>query len=357
MDVLKRTVNRITALDEEAMAAARARLDDLVKPIGSLGRLEDIAAQLAGITGKVKNQIHKKGIVIMSADNGIVAEGVAAALPAVTLIMTGNFVKGVTGVAVLAKEAGADLNVVDIGVNGDTSVFPGVLQRKIAFGTANFAKGPAMTREEAIRGIEIGIEVAEAMVADGYDLLGTGEMGIGNTSSSSCVLAALGGVDIDVAVGRGAGLTDEAHRHKKAVLQRALDLNRPDANDPIDVVAKVGGFDIAGLAGVFLAAAAHKVPVVVDGFISAAAALVACRIEPKARLYMVPSHSSAEPGFHAMMNAVDMEPILNLNMRLGEGSGCPLAFHVIDGALAVMNDMATFAEATVSNETLVDIRE
>ncbi len=357
MELLQKTLAQITPIDETAVAAARARLDDLVKPIGSLGRLEAISAQIAGITGQVKNEIKKKGIIVMSADNGIVEEGVAAAPQVVTLIMTGNFMKGVTGVAVLAKEAGADLTVVDIGVNGDTSAFPGVLQKKIANGTANFAKGPAMSREDAVKAMEIGIEVAESLIEQGYDLIGTGEMGIGNTSSSSCILAALGGVEIDIAVGKGAGLTDEAHNYKKSVLKKALELNQPDKDDPIDVVAKVGGFDIAGLTGVFLAAAAHKVPVVVDGFISAAAALVAYRMNPLSRQYMIPSHSSAEPGFLAMMAQIDMEPILNLDMRLGEGSGCPLAFHVVDCALAIMNHMATFAEATVSNETLVDIRE
>ncbi len=357
MELLQKTMKAIAPLDEKAMAAAQARLDDLVKPIGSLGRLEALAAQISGITGQVKNELKKKAIIVMSSDNGIVEEGVAAAPQVVTLIMTNNFVKGVTGMAVLAKEAGADITVVDIGVNGDTSSFPGVLQKKIAFGTANFAKGPAMSKEDAVKAMEIGIEVAENRIAEGYDLIGTGEMGIGNTSSSSCILTALGGVSLDVSVGKGAGLTVEAHELKKKVLQQALDLNKPDKNDPIDVVAKVGGFDIAGLAGVFLACAAHKVPVVVDGFISAAAAFVAYRLNPLSRQYMIPSHSSAEPGFLAMMAQIEMEPILNLDMRLGEGSGCPIAFHVLDCALAIMNHMATFAEATVSNETLVDIRE
>lgn len=357
MELLQKTIANIKPLDEEAVAAAKARLDDLVKPIGSLGRLEALAAQISGIKGQVKNELKKKAIIVMSADNGIVEEGVAAAPQSVTLIMTKHFMKGVTGMAVLAKEAGADITVVDIGVNGDTTGFPGVLQKKIAYGTANFAKGPAMSREDAVKAMEIGIEVTEDLIAKGYDFIGTGEMGIGNTSSSSCVLVSLSDVDLDIAVGKGAGLTGEAHELKKSVLKKALELNQPDKNDPIDVVAKVGGFDIAGLTGVFLACAAHRVPVVVDGFISAAAALVAYRLQPLSREYMIPSHSSAEPGFLAMMEQIKMQPILNLDMRLGEGSGCPLAFHVLDGAMAVMNNMATFAEATVSNETLVDIRE
>ena len=356
MELLKHTLTQIQPLDEEALAAAKARLDDLVKPIGSLGRLEEIAAQIAGITGKVKNAIPRRNIIIMSADNGIVAEGVAAAPPVVTQIMTGNFLKGVTGVAVLAREANAALTVVDIGVDADLDI-EGLIDRKIARGTNNFAKGPAMSYDQAVQAVETGIEIANAVIARGVDIIGTGEMGIGNTSSSSCVLMTLGNVPVEVAVGKGAGLTREAHEHKMKVLQDAIALNQPNANDPLDVVAKVGGFDIGGLCGVYLACAAARVPVVVDGFISAAAALVAIKLCPTVRQYMIASHCSAEPGFMAMMQAIDMQPILNLDMRLGEGSGCPLAFHVIDGAMAMMNDMATFAEATVSNETLVDIRE
>lgn len=356
MELLKSTIADIRPLDEQVMREARARLDNLVKPIGSLGRLEDIAARLAGITGRLHNDMAKRAIIIMAADNGVVAEGVAAADQAVTAIMTQNFLKGVTGVAVLAKEARADLRVVDIGVKADLEA-PGLINRKIAYGTANFAVEPAMSYDDAVKAVEIGIEVANDTIDQGYDIIGTGEMGIGNTSSSSCVLVVLGDVTIDVAVGKGAGLTEDAHTHKKQVLQRTIDLHAPAKSDPLDVVAKVGGFDIAGLAGVYLACAARRVPVVVDGFISAAAALVAISLAPAAREFMFASHCSAEPGFMAMMRAIDMEPILNLDMRLGEGSGCPLAFHVIDGATTIMNDMATFAEATVDSTNLVDIRE
>ncbi len=357
MTLLKETIAKIQPLNQEVKQEAAKYIDSLIKPIGALGKLEEIAAQIAGITGKVKgNSIEKRGIIVMSADNGICDEGVASAPQSVTTIMTGCFVKGVTGMAVMAKEAGADVTVVDIGVKDELNI-PGILNRKIANGTANFAKGPAMSYDDCLKAMEIGIEVANDLAAQGYNIIGTGEMGIGNTSSSSCVLVALTDVPMDVAAGKGAGLTDQAHAHKKQVLSDAIALNQPNPQDPIDVVAKVGGFDIAGMAGIFLACAANRIPVVVDGFISAAAALVAVRLCPAARDYMISSHCSAEPGFNAMIAAAGLKPMLMLDMRLGEGSGCPIAFHVVDCALAMVNNMATFEEVTMNDDFLVDIRE
>lgn len=357
MTLLKETIAKIKPLDKEVQQEAAKYIDSLIKPIGALGKLEEIGAQIAGITGKVKgNEMKKRGIIVMSADNGICDEGVASAPQSVTTIMTGCFVKGVTGMAVMAKEANADVTVVDIGVKDELDL-PGILNRKIANGTNNFAKGPAMTYEDCIKAMEIGIEVANDLASKGYDIIGTGEMGIGNTSSSSCVLVSLAGVDMDIAVGKGAGLTEEAHTHKKKVLRDAIALNKPNPEDPIDVVAKVGGFDIAGMAGIFLACAANRIPVVVDGFISAAAALVAVRLCPTAKDYMISSHCSAEPGFNAMVEAAGLEPMLLLDMRLGEGSGCPIAFHVVDCAMAMVNNMATFEEVTMNDDFLVDIRE
>ncbi len=357
MSLLKETIAKIQPLDKEVEKEANKYIDTLIKPIGALGRLEEIAAQIAGITGKIKgNEMKKRGIIVMAADNGICDEGVASSPQSVTTIMTGCFIKGVTGMTVMAAEAKADVTVVDIGIKDEIDI-PGVLNKKIANGTANFAKGPAMSYDDCVKAMEIGIETANGLADAGYDIIGTGEMGIGNTSSSSCVLVSLTDVPMDIAAGKGAGLTDEAHAHKKKVLSDAIALNQPDPNDPIDVVAKVGGFDIAGMAGIFLACAANRIPVVVDGFISAAAALVAVRLCPAARDYMISSHCSAEPGFNAMIEAAGLKPMLMLDMRLGEGSGCPIAFHVVDCALAMINNMATFEEATINDDFLVDIRE
>jgi len=356
MSLLEKTLAEIKPLDGEALAAAKARMDDLIKPIGSLGRLEEIAIQLSGMTGQVKNKINKKVTVVMSADNGVMDEGVSAAPQVVTLIQTGNFFRGICGINVLSRAAGADVHVVDIGINGDIEI-PGLVSKKIRKGTSNMAKGPAMSRQEAIRAMEIGIETVQGLAAAGYDLFGTGEMGIGNTSTSSAVMMGLTGCTVEQAVGKGAGLNPEDYNRKKHVILQAMTLNQPNAGDPIDVLAKVGGFDIAGLAGCFLAAASLRKPIVIDGFISAVAALVAYRLNPLARDYMIPSHCSAEPGVNIVMNVMGLKPLLILEMRLGEGSGCPLAFQIIESATAVMNEMATFAEGTIVSDTLVDIRE
>lgn len=357
MSLLNETLAGITSIDKETQKNAMDYIDGLIKPIGSLGKLETIAAQIAGITGKAKgNAMKKRCIVAMCADNGVYEEGVAVAPQEVTVLMAKAMAACGSGMTVMAKEAGAEYLLVDVGIKCNEPI-DGVVNKKIAMGTANFAKGPAMTREQCIQGIETGIEIVKDLKAQGYDLIGTGELGMGNTSSSSCVLVALTDVSLDEAVGKGAGLTDEMHQHKKDVLRKALELNQPDKNDPIDVISKVGGFDIAGLVGVYLGAAFCKLPVVVDGFISAAAALAAVKICPVVSEYMITSHCSAEPGFTAMMDALGKKPMLMLDMRLGEGSGCPIAFHVIDSALAMVNDMATFADATIDSSEFVDIRE
>lgn len=267
MNNFKAVVEGIKPLDKKAMEEAKVRMDNLIKPIGSLGRLEDIAIQLAGITGRVKNKIGKKCTIVMSADNGVMDEGVSAAPQIVTLIQTGNMFKEICGINVLSKVAGADIRVVDIGINGDLDC-PGLIQRKIRKGTSNMAKGPAMSRDEAIKAIEVGMEVTDQLVKEGYNLLGTGEMGIGNTSTSSAMLMCYTGCTAEVAVGKGAGLTEEDFTKKKRIIEQAIRVNNPDPHDPIDVLAKVGGFDIAGLVGCFLAAAYHRVPIVIDGFIS-----------------------------------------------------------------------------------------
>lgn len=337
--------------DEEAYLAARARLDSLCKPPGSLGRLEDIAAQLAGITGRVRNQVPRRAVVIAAADNGVTEEGVASADPAFTRTQTENFIRGITGVAVLARRAGADLIVADVGIDAPPCP-PPILDYKVAYSTKNFCHGPAMTREEALKAFLAGAELARTAKARGYDIIGAGEMGIGNTTTSAAVLAALTGKPPAEVTGRGAGLSAGAYRRKVAVIERGLAVNRPDAADPVDVVAKVGGFDIAALAGLYLGAAAERLPIVSDGFISTVAALVAIRLCPDVRDFIIPSHKSAEPGFAVLCAAAGLTPMLDMGMRLGEGSGCPLAFFLCDCACDILSGMATLEEAAVGAQYL-----
>jgi nicotinate-nucleotide--dimethylbenzimidazole phosphoribosyltransferase len=343
LDLLQRTIDAIGPLDTAAMAKARERLDALLKPHGSLGRLEDIAVQLSGITGTAVKQINKKTIIVMCSDNGVTEEGVSSYPSEVSSLVAGTILKGISGISVLAKHAGAGLLVVDIGLNGDTGDSR-IMKRKIRQGTSNIAKGPAMTRQEAVRAIETGIEITGGAIDAGAELLGTGEIGIGNTTTSSALVHIFTGAGIDEVVGRGAGLSDDRLRLKKDIVSRAVSLNRPDPADPIDVLSKVGGFDIAGLVGCYLAAASRRVPIVVDGFISGAAAVAAVKIHPGSRSFMFSSHTSAEPGASAISRALDLHPMLALDMRLGEGTGCALAFHIIEAAVKIMNEMGTFKD-------------
>ncbi len=343
---------KIKPLDEEAMSAARARQAQLAKPPGSLGRLEELSVQLAGITGKVHNTIEKKHLLVFAADNGVVEEGVSSAPQSVTLQQTVNLTRAKTGASVLAKHFGCGITVCDVGVNADVTE-KAVLNRKIAYGTKNIAQGPAMTREQALTAIRTGIELAQSTDAD---VLGVGEMGIGNTTTSSAVLSVLLDADVEDVTGRGGGITDENFRKKKDVIRRAIALNRPDRSDVVDVLAKVGGFDIAAMCGAFLGAAATQRPVVIDGFISAVAALCAVRLCPNVRGYLIPSHASYEIGYRLAMDAMELQPMLLLEMRLGEGSGCPLAFEILSAACAVMNCMATFDQAGINDDYLDEIR-
>ena len=347
---------QIKALDAEAMAEARARLDSLAKPPGSLGKLEDIAATLAGISGKMVYDTAKRCVIIMSSDNGVVEEGVASAPQAVTYVQTLNFIRGLTGVAVIAKQFNADLIVVDVGINADVD-HPLIRDRKIRKATWNIAKQEAMTYDEAARAVLIGIETAVEAVKDGYTLLGAGEMGIGNTSTSAAVLSALTGILPEQVTGKGAGLKDDAYQHKIEVVRKAIAQNKPNPADAIDVLAKVGGFDLAAMAGVYIGAAYMRVPVVIDGFISIVAALAASRLNPLVKDYMIASHVSFEHGFMHAALALGIEPCLHLTMRLGEGSGCPIMFAVIDAATAVIRDMGTFEQANISDDYLNEVRE
>lgn len=349
LDALVRVV---APLDRGTMTAAETYQARLAKPPGSLGRLEELSIQLAGITGRVHNALNKKQLLVFAADNGVVAEGVSSAPQSVTKQQTINLMRGKTGAAVLAKHFGCGLTVCDVGVNADIYE-SAVLNRKIAYGTQNICTGPAMTREQALQAILTGAAVAENVDAD---VIGVGEMGIGNTTTSSAVLAVLLGADVEAVTGRGGGITEESFRKKKAVIRTAIEVNRPDRDDVVGVLSKVGGFDLAAMCGAFLGAAAARRPAVIDGLISAAAALCAVRLCPNVRGYLVPSHASFEIGYRLAMEAMDLRPLFDLGMRLGEGSGCPLAFQVLDAACAVINDMATFDEAGINDDYLDEIR-
>lgn len=345
-------VRAVLPLDRGAMTAAEEYQARLAKPPGSLGRLEEISIQLAGITGRVHNALNKKQLLVFAADNGVVAEGVSSAPQSVTKQQTINLMRGKTGAAVLAKHFGCGLTVCDVGVNADIYE-SAVLNRKIAYGTQNICTGPAMTREQTLQAILTGAEIARTVDAD---VIGVGEMGIGNTTTSSAVLAVLLGTDVEAVTGRGGGITEESFRKKKAVIRTAIEVNRPDRDDVVGVLSKVGGFDLAAMCGAFLGAAAARRPAVIDGLISAAAALCAVRLCPNVHGYLVPSHASFEIGYRLAMEAMDLHPLFDLGMRLGEGSGCPLAFQVLDAACAVINDMATFDEAGINDDYLDEIR-
>ncbi|MCL2401149.1 MAG: nicotinate-nucleotide--dimethylbenzimidazole phosphoribosyltransferase [Oscillospiraceae bacterium] len=354
-DRLKEYISRIKPLDTDAMERARVRLENLAKPPGSLGRLEDIVEKLAGISGALFYDTSKRCVIIMSGDNGVFEEGVAATPQSVTYAQTINFARGLTGVAAIAKQFNTDLIITDVGINADID-FPGVRNRKIRKATWNIAKGDAMTYAEAEQAILVGIETGIEAAGSGYKLLGAGEMGIANTTTSAAVLCALTGLPAEQIAGKGAGLKEAAYRHKIEVVRNAVQNNKPDVSDAVDVLSKVGGFELAAMTGVFLGGAIARVPVVIDGFVSIVAALCAARISPVAKDYMIASHASFEQGFVHAANALGVEPYMNLNMRLGEGSGCPIMFALIDAACAAMRDMATFEEAEINDEYVDEIR-
>ena len=353
---LEQILAGIRGADTAAIEAAKKRNDGLLKPLGSLGRLEDMAIRMAGITGAVCNTAEKRCMLVFAADNGIVEEGVAGTPQEMTRNHTKNIAEGVSGVGVLAAYAGADVKVIDVGVKGRVDG-PLVIDLHIADGTNNFAKGAAMTREQAIQGILIGVDMVRCCKEEGYELLGCGEMGIGNTSSSSACCMALTGLAAEEAVGKGGGLTDEGLAHKKEVLCAALSLNKPDPNDPIDVIAKVGGFDIAALTGCYLGAAYYRLPMVIDGLIGAVSALCACRLQPACADFLFASHASMEPAYAHIIKELGLEPVLDLRMRLGEGTGCPLAFHLIGSACAMLRDMHSFAQKSMDETYRIDMRK
>lgn len=339
----------VRPLDPADLEAAQARLDDLTKPPGSLGRLEEVAKRLAGIQRTTRPRIGKKRIYTLAADHGVTEEGVSAYPREVTAQMVLNFLRGGAAINVLARHVGAEIVVVDIGVDHDFEGVGGLVHAKVARGTRNLARGPAMTREEALRALGVGADLARRAAEDGVDLVGIGEMGIGNTTPAAAILAAFAGLPPREVVGRGTGVDDEGLRRKAQAVARGLEINRPDPSDPLDVLHKVGGFEIAGMAGVCLGAAAQRIPVVVDGFISTAAALVATRLEPRVADYLFLSHLSQERAHIRMVEHLGQDPLLVLEMRLGEGTGAALAMSVIEASAKILSEMATFSEAGVSN--------
>lgn len=349
MGKLETVVEKIKPVDRALLEPAQLRLDNLTKPRGSLGRLEDFASRVVAITGKENPDLSRKVILTMAGDHGVTEENVSAYPQAVTAQMIYNFLSGGAAINVLARHVGAKVIIVDMGVAAELKPHPDLVSKKVSPGTRNFARGPAMTREEAIRSLEAGIEVVESVNAgDGIDILGTGDMGIGNTTASSAIAAAITGKPVPDVTGRGTGIDDQTYARKVNVIQKALDVNAPDPKDPIDVLAKVGGYEIGGLAGAILAGAANRIPIVIDGFISSVAALIAVEIKPTVKEYLFAAHKSVEIGHKAVLDRMELTPILDLSMRLGEGTGGALGMNLIEAGVKILNEMASFDEAGVS---------
>lgn len=347
---MKKTTGRIRALDETAMRIARERQDTLTKPPSSLGTLEEISIQIAGITSNPTPRIKNKVIITMAGDHGVTEAGVSAYPNEITGQMIYNFLSGGAAINVLARHVGARVVVVDMGVAADIESET-LVDKKIGYGTANMINGPAMTYEDAVRSIEAGIEVLELEVEKGMDIVGVGDMGIGNTTPSSAIAAVITGEAVREVTGRGAGIDDNTLENKIKVVEEAIIVNQPNKKDPIDVLAKVGGFEIGGMAGVMLAAASHRIPVVIDGFISGAAALIAYEIAPAVKDYMIAAHRSVERGHSVVLDYIYLKPLLDLDMRLGEGTGAALGICVVEAACKILNEMATFEEAGVSERS------
>ena len=341
---LEETMQKIRPVDVAAMAAAKQHWDGLGKPLGSLGRLEKALTQIAGIQRTGDVHIDRKALVIMCADNGVVEEGVTQCGQEVTATVAENFLDEKSCVAIMCRRAGTKICPVDIGMAVDT---PRVEKRKIAYGTKNMAKEPAMTREQAVAAIEVGIAKAEELHAQGYEMLATGEMGIGNTTTSSAMTAVYLGLDVETVTGRGAGLSSHGLQRKIHAIKQAIAVNQPDPEDPLDVLAKVGGLDIAGMCGLFLGGAAQQMPVIMDGFISQVAALTAMRLVPECADYILASHVSEEPGANILLKALEKDAFLTCGMRLGEGSGAVALFPILDFASDIYHKMSTFVQADI----------
>ena len=349
MSLFNETISGIGRLDNAVMAKVQKRLDNLTKPQGSLGRLEELAKHIAGITGKESPTLKHKVIFTLAADHGVTEEGVSAYPKEVTSQMVYNFLRGGAGINVLAKQVGARVIIVDIGVAEKLST-SGHKDCKINLGTRNFTKGPAMSREEAIKSIDIGIRLVEEEISKGIDIIGTGDMGISNTTPSSAITAVFTDCRVEDVTGYGTGINESGWAKKVESIKKGIAVNKPDASDPIDVLAKVGGYEIGGIAGVILGAARHRIPVVIDGFISGAGALIATRLAPQAKDFIIASHCSQERGHKYALYHMDLKPFLDLNLRLGEGTGAALAMSLCESSVRILNEMATFGEASVSEK-------
>jgi nicotinate-nucleotide--dimethylbenzimidazole phosphoribosyltransferase len=348
MNIVQTTIARIQPVNTDLLTQAQTRLDNKTKPLGSLGLLEEFARRVAAISGSLQPDTTRKVIFTFAGDHGIVEEGVSLFPKEVTPQMVFNFLAGGAGVNVLARHVGAEVRVVDVGVDFDFENAAGIIHRKVARGTRNFAKGPAMTRDETLAALQVGIDLADQCKAEGIGLVGTGEMGIGNTSPSSAIIAAISGISVRKLTHHGTGINDEVLEHKIRVIEQGLALNKPDATDPLDVLTKVGGLEIAAIAGLVLGCAANSIPVVIDGFISTAGALIASELHPNVRDYIFAAHQSVEIGHRFMLERIGVRPILDLDFRLGEGTGAALAMGLIEAGVKVLNEMATFEQAGVS---------
>ncbi|MBI1912861.1 MAG: nicotinate-nucleotide--dimethylbenzimidazole phosphoribosyltransferase [Deltaproteobacteria bacterium] len=351
MSRLDEALKSIASIDPELLDKAQARLDMLTKPKDSLGRLEEFAKKMVAITGNLTPGINKKIIFTFAGDHGVADEGVSAFPKEVTPQMVLNFLRGGAGINVLARHAGVEVKVVDIGVDYDFTDCAGLIQKKVMKGTRNIRKGPAMTRDEAIKCIEAGIELALENAGEGV-IYGTGEMGIANTTPSSAIIAAFSGQPVADVTGKGTGIDDKSYNHKVRVIEDALNVNKPNISDPIDVLAKLGGTEIAGIAGLILGAASRRVPVVVDGFISTAGALIAYELKPQVRDYIFASHNSVERGHKVMLERMRLRPFVDLDLRLGEGTGAAIAISLVEAGVKIYNEMATFGDAGVSEKTI-----
>jgi nicotinate-nucleotide--dimethylbenzimidazole phosphoribosyltransferase len=350
MTELSQIISQIEPLDPIWEARAQERLDSLTKPRGSLGRLEELAARYVAITREIMPILEQKWVVVFAADHGVVAEGVSAYPQEVTHQMVLNFLRGGAGINVLARQAGARVAVVDIGVNHDFGQMPELLIRKVAYGSRNMAKEPALTREEAIKAMLVGVEMAEMATASGMDAMAAGDMGIGNTTPAAALASIFTGRPVAAVTGRGTGIEDQTLRHKVAVINRALALHQPSAEDPVGALAAVGGLEIAGIAGLILGTAAARRPLLLDGFIATAGALVAAALAPAVTDYLIAAHRSVEPGHQIMLDFLGLKPLLNLQMRLGEGTGAALAMNLLEAGVRIYREMATFEQAGVAEK-------
>jgi nicotinate-nucleotide--dimethylbenzimidazole phosphoribosyltransferase len=350
MTLLHDTLARIQPVDPVFLQQAQVKLDNKTKPLGSLGRLEEFARRFAAITGTLDPATEKKVIFTFAADHGVVEEGISAFPKEVTPQMVLNFLRGGAGINVLARHGGTDVRVVDMGVDYDFGSLAGLIDRKIARGTANFAKGPAMTRQQALAALETGITLADVCKDEGVAMAGTGEMGIGNTTAASAIIAAISRMPVSQVTSRGTGINDATLANKIRTIEQALQVNRPDPADPLDVLTKVGGLEIAGIAGLIIGCAANRIPVVVDGFISTSGALIAAGMNPSIKDYLFAAHESVEIGHRYMLDHLGAEPILDLKLRLGEGTGAALAMCLIEGGVKIMKEMATFEQAGVTGK-------